>query len=120
MTPKVDSLWNPGKLPPVAAGEHVLALNCASLLGLPDSLAKTSLTHCLIADLTGAVLAGTPPDLVIMPLFWADQDAALAIERLIELGYRGKVAVLAPPLPNPRLVERELCGLGLRVTLISP
>ncbi len=98
----------------------MLALNCQGLLGTTESATKAMVAHRNFADLDGNMLALTCPDLVIMPLFAADQDATAMIERLVALGYQGKVAVLAPTLPNPRLVERELRGLGLRVTLISP
>ncbi len=103
-------------LPPLTQAERVLALDCEAILGpaIPGAV------HRRPEDLDADLLAQTRPDLVIMPLFTADQDAMALIEALVALGYMGKVAVLAPTLPNPRLVERELRGLGLRVTLISP
>lgn len=107
-------------LPDLRDVTTILALNCDVLLGTPETVPNVGLTHSLYAELDADLLARTAPDLVIIPLFTADHDANAMIERLVALGYGGKVAVLAPPLPNPPLVERELGGLGLQVTLVCP
>jgi hypothetical protein len=100
--------------------ETVLALNCEIFLGPQGPLPMTGVTHLTLTQLDAALLRRLQPSHVILPLFTDDHDATTAIERLVELGYTGKVTVLAPKLPNPRLVERELASLGLAVTLISP
>lgn len=120
MTSNISPLSVARALPHLLEAESVLALNCDGLLGPSETTTKARVSHGTFAALDGNMLALTSPDLVIMPLFTADQDATAMIERLMALGYQGKVAVLAPTLPKPRLVERELRSLGLQVTLISP
>jgi hypothetical protein len=44
-------------------------------------------------------------------------DAVSVIESLCQLGYRGEIWVLAPPLLRPKMVESELRGLAKGVTL---
>lgn len=101
-------------------GERVLALDCEFFLGrlglLPD------VKNFRYSDLSAALLALHQPSRIILPLFAAGFDATAAVEELEALGYRGRITVLAPDLPKPRLVERELqnLGPGARLTLISP
>ncbi len=107
-------------MPTTPDADIVLALHCEVFLGPQGPLPMTGVTHMTLAGVDPGLLQRLQPSLVIMPLFTADHDATTAIERLVELGYTGRVTVLAPKLPNPRLVERELASLGLAVTLISP
>lgn len=113
-------------LPPTIAkrialnGEQVLTLNCQMMFGPTGPMPLADAVHLDLATLTAEVLRNVQPTLILCPLFTADFDATTAIERLLELGYSGRVTVLAPQLPNPQLVERELRGLGLAVTLITP
>ena len=116
-----DDSPTPAATPPVALqGDRVIALDCEFFLGklglLPD------VRHFRASDLSAALLAQYQPSLIIVPLFAAGFDATAAIEELEALGYGGKITVLAPELPKPRLVERELqsLGPGARLTLISP
>ena len=122
--PHMQFLENPDtpleRLLTILDNEIVLALDCALLLGPQGPLPMSGVIHLGLARLEAAALLRLQPTLIIMPLFTADHDATTAIERLVELGYCGRVTILAPQLPNPGLVERELRGLGLRVTLISP
>jgi hypothetical protein len=101
-------------------GERVLTLNCQMMFGPTGPMPLDAATHLNLSGLTADILQAVQPTLIICPLFTAGCDATSAIERLIELGYSGRVSILAPHLPNPRLVERELQGLGLAVTLITP
>lgn len=120
MTSNIAPMSAVRTLPNLQGAARVLTLNCQALLGPTDAVPTPSITHAGYHDLDAAVLAGIAPDLVILPLFSGDLDATTIIEGLVALGYSGRVAVLAPTLPDPRLVERELRGLGLRLTLISP
>lgn len=98
-------------------GHKVAALGCAALIvPMPDLL------HVSLAQLDAAFLEAHQPSLIIFPLFTATFDATAAIEQLQALGYAGRLAVLAPDLPNPRLVEAELRGMGPgnRLTVITP
>ena len=103
-------------------GQRVVALDCAALLGADGPFPITGVLHSRLADLDAAFLAEHQPGLMIMPLFAAGYDAMAATERLQDLGYVGRIAVLAPSLPKPRLVEAELraIGPGDRLSLISP
>ncbi|MBI1171453.1 hypothetical protein GC209_08640 [bacterium] len=71
--------------------------------------------------MTPELLAEIGPTAVLMPLISAEQDALIMIEALALLGFSGTILVLAPPLPNPELVERELraVGPGLQLMLVS-
>jgi hypothetical protein len=102
--------------------ERALALDCDTLLGSSGPLPVLGVTHLRFAELTAATLAALNPNLVILPLFAANFDAMTAIEALEALGYTGRLTILAPPLPKPKLVEKELrsLGPGARLTLISP
>ncbi len=112
--------------PPLAPlsleGESVLACDCELFLGPDGPLPMAGVSHMRLAEVTGSVLAELRPTQVFLPLFAAEHDAAMAIEQLQELGYQGRITVLAPALPKPRLVERELraLGPGTRLVLISP
>jgi len=47
---------------------------------------------------------------------------ALAVAaRLVQVGFAGPLLVLAPPLPNPRMVEREIRNQsgGLEVRVVT-
>lgn len=59
---------------------------------------------------TGTVLERLRPPAVAMALFCPANDAARLLSRLERVSYRGRVALLSPPLPRPRMVERELRG----------
>ena len=120
MTPKeIPSLFNVASRLALD-DERVIALNCEVILGPSGPMPLADVTHMRLADLTAEVLLALEPSVIILPLFAADFDATTAIETLLDLGFAGRVTVLAPALPKPRLVERELRSLGLQVTLISP
>ena len=82
--------------------------------------ATPSAASITFARLDAASLAELQPDLVIFPLFGAGQDAIAVIERLQALGYPGRMVVICPRLPNPKLVETELrqLALGARLMLV--
>lgn len=67
----------------------------------------------------GPVLLRVAPDLVMFPLFGDGYDALQVVERLGELGYRGRLCCVTEPLPAPEVVLGELRaangGRGLRL-----
>jgi hypothetical protein len=75
----------------------------------------------LFSALEEKLVASVSPSKVVMPLMTRGFDAAEAIEQLGVCGYRGAVWVLAPKLPNRRMVERELKSLvqGIQVEVIE-
>ena len=91
----------------------------ARLPVLHDSANGTEIAGTAFADLNARLLAALRPDVVVSPLFGAEFDAGMVIERLDALGFRGRVRVLCPPLPSLQLVQAELAALapGIDVTL---
>jgi hypothetical protein len=53
-------------------------------------------------------------ELVIAPLFCEEFDALEVIEALGSKGYRGKLRIVAPKLPNRQIVLRELRAHAVR------
>ena len=108
--------------PLLGVGAKALALDCEVLLGPNGPLPMAEVTHMRFAQLTVEILSAIRPGMIILPLFSVDYDAACAVEILEAMGFTGVVTVLAPELPKPRVVERELRSLcpGMRLTLISP
>ena len=106
----------------ILPGEAVLAVDCALLLGRKGPLPTPGIRHCHLAEVDAGLLRDAAPACVILPLFAAAYDALTAVELLEDLGYLGRIAVMAPDLPKPRLVEQELrqLGPGARLVLISP
>ena len=68
-----------------------------------------------------ALLKSLKPGRVLCPLFTAEFDALLVATHLRKLDFAGTLVVVAPDLPNPRMVERELRnqsgGLTVKVVL---
>jgi hypothetical protein len=102
--------------------DSVLALDCMPLMDEAGPLPMTGVRHWRFAELTIDVLIDLAPSQIYLPLFASGYDAMSAVEALETMGYCGEITVIAPDLPRPRLVERELraLGPGLRLTLISP
>ncbi len=102
--------------------ERILALECERLIAPRGPIPLENVTHRRCVDLTAELLAEVAPTAVIMPLFAGAHDALSMIETLEALGYLGRILVIAPPLPRPALVERELrsAGPGLRLMLVQP
>jgi hypothetical protein len=71
--------------------------------------------------LDAALLAQLSPDCVVFPLMTTGVDAPLVIETLAGLGYAGRACVVAPQLPNRRMVEVELRSIAptLHLTLVE-
>ena len=61
------------------------------------------------------------PAIVACPLISGDTDALSVIGTLQGAGFQGTLLVVAPPLPDPRMVERELrdAASGLSLRLLS-
>lgn len=94
-------------------------LSRAIVLGFPanppDSIAVDA------PDKIDAVLLATmAPDKVICPLFSDNYDALVVAQLLTKLGFGGTLMVVAPDLPNPRMVEREIRNQagGLKVAVV--
>jgi hypothetical protein len=89
----------------VIGGDDHAALARANLLGGPIYVVPFS-------GLNAALLARLAPGWVVFPLMAAGFDAPLVIENLVALGYSGRACVVAPRLPNRRMVEVELRSIA--------
>ncbi|MBC7479830.1 MAG: hypothetical protein H7317_17365 [Pseudorhodobacter sp.] len=103
------------------AGQMVLAVDCDLLLEPEGPFPLRGARHCHLTELDTDLLGLTAASCVILPLFTLGYDAMTAVELLEDLGYGGRIVVLAPPLPKPAVVEQELrqMGPGTRLILIS-
>lgn len=97
------------------------------VLDLADRQIDPTVTACVrrvdaASDtLDARLLATVLPDVVVAPLFAPNSDAVIVIGRLQSLGFGGRILILAPKLPNRRMVERELRSLtgGARLDLLE-
>jgi hypothetical protein len=103
-----------GRRPPVVVVQSP-ALP-ARVLALPHRHAVLPLPFTAV---TRGLLDRLGPRAVALALFCPRHDATAVLKRLAQLGYRGRVFLLAPPLPDAAMVERELArqfpSLRLRV-----
>jgi 2-methylisocitrate lyase-like PEP mutase family enzyme len=70
------------------------------------------------SNLDAALLARLCPEWVVFPLMTTGADAPLVIETLAALGYSGRACVVAPHLPNRRMVEVELRSIAPTLNLM--
>ena len=107
--------------PATPADSQILAIDAKALLGPGGPMPMVGVAHHSFGCLDAALLARLQPTLVVFPLFAAGHDAISVIEILEKLVYLGRISVIAPALPRPKLVERELRALGPeeRLTLIT-
>lgn len=110
-----DGTWS---LPPAV----VLAVEADGLLEslapLPES---TVVVHALYGDVGPGLIARALPDCILSPLIGSQFDAIELAHRVCGLGFRGRMVVGAPALPNRAAVKRELDAAcdGLTVDLIE-
>lgn len=101
---------------PDSAEERGLALALGFETLPPESVAVEN-----PAALDAALMKSLRPDRVICPLFTAEFDALTVATQLRKLEFQGTLVVVAPDLPNPRMVERELRnqsgGLNVKVVV---
>lgn len=71
----------------------------------PEAAEITCLTF---ADVTPAALAQIRPDVVFSALVGPGFDCLDLAERLHAAGFQGKYRAIAPVVPNPRMVRREV------------
>jgi hypothetical protein len=95
-------------------------------IALPEPLAlafagQRRLVLCSAPEVTAETIAAMGPELVGCQLVGHGTDAMAVISALEAAGYRGLLAVIAPRLPDPGMVERELRSAArhVRVNLIT-
>lgn len=107
----------------VECGQIRLALGFAEA-DLPklQSRLTVSMRFETLEGMTRDVFLKAPVDAVVTPLFGEDSDAAVVATELSRLRFSGLLQVLCPPLPNQRMVEREVgrSADGFRVQFVGP
>ncbi len=91
----------------------------AIVLGF-EALAPDAVAVDRVEAIDSALLARLKPDKVICPMIAEDYDALIVANLLRKLNFGGTLVVVAPELPNPRMVEREIRNQagGLRVSVV--
>lgn len=85
--------------------------------GLPGSTDRLRQTHssvvnCIPSLFDAAMLDQIRPTTVAFPLICDKLDAVQVVSRLARIGYDGLAVIFTPPLPNRKMVERELGALA--------
>lgn len=102
--------------------EVYLVIEVPKTVGFVSALPMhVTVVPVLFSALEQKLVSSIAPSKVVMPLMSRGFDAAEAIEVLGACGYQGSVWVLAPKLPNRRMVERELKSMvqGIQVEVIE-
>lgn len=105
--------------PPETRCRRILAVDGPEIAVLAHRLPNRT-----VAQLTASIVltvAAKQPRAVAVALFGMSHDVLDLAEGLARIGYKGRVLALSPPLPNRRLVQRELASQvpGLRLRLVT-
>jgi len=104
------------------AAELCAATRACLAAALPERSGDLQLACCALSELPALCTGARVPCLVAAPLFWPEGDALDTLRVLSLLGYPGPVRVVAPPLPRPEIVRRELradCpGLDIEIVAV--
>lgn len=94
-------------------------------IGLPEGIAEAlagtqPMVHLSLAGVSKQGLSNLKIAMVACPLMADGLDALMVAQSLHQAGYTGVLTVIAPSLPNPKMVETELRGAspGIRVNVI--
>lgn len=102
-----------------AAGASVLVVGRADDATLAHAAGLGSRVFVApITELNADLLARLDPGWVVFPLMAPGFDAPGVIETLDTLGYAGRACVVAPRLPNRRMVEIELRSMAPTLHLV--
>ena len=87
-----------------------IGLTASDVVALSSDLDTGNMQcHAIPFDLFDEILLDKlRPDQVITPLFAEGYDAVDVAENLSLFGYCGQLIAIAPRLPNPRIIEREM------------
>ena len=91
-------------------------------IGLPPNLAlhfggKRPVMSVLPQDIPHAGLNRVANALIVCQILGDEADALDILAGLARAGYRGRVLVITPPLPDPAMVERELAQVAQGMTI---
>ncbi len=73
-----------------------------------DEVQATDITYLAFADVTADALARLRPEVILAPLVGPDFDCLDLAERLSGAGFHGRFRAVAPKVPDPALVRREI------------
>lgn len=98
---------------------RIIAVAGPEVAALADRLPNRTASGSTAAVL--AQIATLRPRAVAVALFSMSYDVLDLAEGLARIGFAGRVLALSPPLPNRRLVQRELASQvpGLRFRLVT-
>ncbi|MFN3642252.1 MAG: hypothetical protein ACK4TB_04925 [Gemmobacter sp.] len=106
-------------MPPTGTALAVDLRNAPALVAAEAPGWSVVVTRFALVD--ARLIARVMPDLVLFPLFGEGFDALQVVERLVTIGYRGRLCCITQPLPAPEVVLRELeaanGGRSLRMVL---
>jgi len=73
-----------------------------------DGADPSDIAYLAFDEVSTQALEELRPDVVLTPLVDAGFDCLDLAERLVAAGYRGKLRAVAPTVPDPALVRREI------------
>jgi len=87
-----------------------------------ESRLSISMRFATLEGMSREVFLKAPVDTTVTPLVGEDCDAEVVAQELARLGFGGVLQVLCPPLPNQRMVEREIgrSATGFRLQFLGP
>lgn len=91
----------------LAVGDQMTGQDTA--LKFPES---DKIHYTIFADVTAARLAELRPILVVSPLMCRSFDCLDLAVRLQQLGYQGKLRILAPNVTKPAMIRSEILNTG--------
>jgi hypothetical protein len=105
--------------PPAKRCRRIVTVDSPEVAAIADRLPNRTGAGTTASVLTQ--LAVLRPRAVAVALFSMSHDVLELAEGLARAGYRGRVLALSPPLPNRKLVQRELASQvpGLRLRLVT-
>lgn len=108
--------------PPPERQQVFLAVGVADRELSPEGVEPHAvIIHAPWRSLSAALLSRVLPDAVLTPLSAPEFDAIDMAEYLHDTGYRGRLLVVAPELPDRAMVHREIAGAcpGIAVEFLT-
>lgn len=104
----------------MTGGDNIGALRWL-VIGPVTTQSEITTVAVNLAAVDAALLAQLLPERVVCPLFARDFDAMAVAAHLSALGYGGKLTIIAPDLPRPAMVAREIMAQapGVDVELVE-
>jgi hypothetical protein len=101
-------------------GQVVMLVKGAAVGSWTDGPVNRQFVMIAYPDLTLTAFKTHLPDSVVLPLIGDGFDALDALARLAQFGFKGRVTVTGPALPNPAAIKAELSAAvpGMTVSLV--